>query len=148
MIVNGPSRARGLTRLAAALLAVALLGACDDGAPADAGRLDAQLVLGCPSWVDPTAMPGDPIDGDTYATFAAPLFDQYCTRCHASTLVGEDARSFAPEGLNWDDEAAVRANLDRIRVAIGVQNFMPPDAPNPTCEERRRLVRWIDAAAP
>ncbi len=35
-----------------------------------------------------------------------------------------------------------------IRAAVGVDNYMPLSAPTPTCDERRRLVRWIDLGAP
>ena len=35
-----------------------------------------------------------------------------------------------------------------IRYAVGVINFMPINPPDPTCEERARIVRWIDADAP
>ncbi len=42
----------------------------------------------------------------------------------------------------------MRQHLDVIRSAVGVGNFMPPTAPTPTCAERQRIVRWIDAAAP
>lgn len=108
---------------------------------------DPELVHGCPSLTEPQAAPGDPVDGDTYPGFAAPLLQQYCTRCHATTLSGA-ARSGAPVGLDWDDEATVRQHLAAIRRAIGVRNFMPPSEPRPSCDERRRLVRWIDADAP
>ena len=46
-----------------------------------------------------------------------------------------------------DDEASVRANLDRIRHQVGVVNAMPFTPPNPPCTERARIVRWIDADA-
>ncbi len=124
-------------------LFVLLLSACGD----DAGQADGGLINGCPSLTAPQATPGEPIDGDTFATFAGPLLQQYCTRCHSSTLTGA-ARNGAPVGFNWNDEASVRTHLIEMRNAIGVANFMPPSAPRPSCAERQRLVRWIDAAAP
>lgn len=133
----------GWTWAAVAFTAAAFAHAgCGDDAPmhaSDGGH--------CPSVTAPQAMPGDPIDGDTYGTFARSFFGSYCVRCHATTRTGA-ARNHAPEGLNWDDEATVRANLARIRRAVGELNFMPPSPPTPTCAERQRLVRWIDAAAP
>jgi len=108
---------------------------------------DGELVNGCPTHRAPLAEPGDPIDGDTYATFAQPLFTTYCVRCHSTTRTGAD-RNGAPVGYNWDDEAAVRAHRSEMRNAIGVSNFMPLTPPNPTCDERARLVRWIDADNP
>jgi uncharacterized membrane protein len=131
-------------RMSAWLLALVLLAACGDDGD---GAIDAQHINGCPTLTAPQANPGDPIDGDTLATFAQPLFDQFCTRCHASTLTGDD-RSGAPVGFDWDVEASIRAELPRIRNAVGVFNFMPFNAPLLSCEQRQRLVRWIDAGAP
>jgi uncharacterized membrane protein len=132
-----------------ALLATLLVAGCGDdgGNPVDAGGGDAALINGCPSLTAPQANPGDPIDGDTFATFAGPLLQMYCTRCHSTTRTGAD-RNGAPIGYNWDDEASVRMHLPEMRNAVGVFNFMPPNDPRPTCAERQRLVRWIDASAP
>jgi hypothetical protein len=105
------------------------------------------LVNGCPSWNAPQTTPDGGAGGDTWTSFAQPFFGSYCTRCHSSTLTGA-ARNGAPDGYNWDDEASVRAHLDMIRTAVGVGNFMPPSDPRPACDARRRVVRWIDAAAP
>jgi mono/diheme cytochrome c family protein len=136
------------------ILAAALAGGCgqETATTSDAdfgvtgGDMTA-LVNGCPSWVAPLTTPDGGAGGDTWATFAQRFFATNCTRCHSSTLVG-DARNGAPDGYNWDDEAAVRAHLDFIRTAVGVGNFMPPNDPRPSCDDRRRIVRWIDAAAP
>jgi hypothetical protein len=103
------------------------------------------VVNGCPSWVDPIASPGDPIDGDTWQTYAQGWFASWCTRCHSTTAVD---RQGAPSGYDWDVEYAVRAHLSMIRNAVGVMNFMPLTAPLPSCDDRRRLARWIDAGAP
>ena len=134
--------------LAPIFLAAAACG--DDGGSSAidaAGEVDARIVNGCPAHDEPLAEPGDPIDGDTYASFAMPFFEEWCVRCHASTLSGPD-RNGAPTGYDWDVEASVREHLDAIRRAVGVQNFMPLNEPFPTCDERARLVRWIDADAP
>ena len=113
----------------AMLLILGLAAGCgDDGGSDDAGTDGTVIINGCPSLTAPQANPGDPIDGDTYATFAAPLFADFCTRCHASTLTGDD-RNGAPVGYDWDEEASVRLQLPRIRSAVGVQNFMPFNAP-------------------
>jgi hypothetical protein len=112
----------------------------------DMGAADMTVTVnGCPSWMDPVAKPGDNIGGDTYTTYAKGFFAMWCTRCHSTTATD---RMGAPKEYNWDDETAVRAHLAEIRTAVGVQNFMPFTPPNPSCDERKRLVRWIDAAAP
>jgi uncharacterized membrane protein len=95
----------------------------------------------------PVAKPGDPIGGDTWANYARGFFSAYCNRCHSSQLTGL-GRNGAPHGFDWDSEAVVRAQLDFIRGDVGESNYMPPDDPKPSCAERRRLVRWIDAGAP
>jgi hypothetical protein len=127
--------------------ALALLGGCGDEAE-DGGIFEGPERFGCPTYPRPTAQPGDAIGGDDYVSFARPLFETYCTRCHSSGLTTSAERSLAPAGLDWDVEATVRANLARIRRAIGEENFMPPSDPTPSCAERLRLVRWIDAGAP
>lgn len=119
----------------------------DDSTPLDAGTEDAQ-PFGCPSHPSPLAMPGDDLGGDTWTTFASGFFETWCTRCHSSELVGAVARNGAPEGFDWNDEASVREHLDAIRRVVGVTNEMPPRGARPECDDRERLVRWIDAAAP
>jgi len=133
--------------LRGALLLV-LLAACggDDNA-ADAGPPDAETIKGCEVLREPQAEPGDPIDGDTWATFAMDFFADNCTRCHSTTRVGPD-RNGAPDDYNWDDELTVRDHLPEIRNVVGVTMFMPFLPPDPECSERQQLVRWIDADAP
>lgn len=137
------------SRLWTVLLIVGLgacLGACgDDGPPLEP---DARIVKGCPVLEEPQAAPGDPIDGDTWDTFAMGFFADNCTRCHSSTLVGSVDRQGAPDDYNWDVEATVRLHLPEIRNVVGVTMFMPFLPPDPTCDERQQLVRWIDADAP
>lgn len=123
-------------------------GAPDTGVPVDAG-LDAELVLGCQSFFDPVAAPGDDIGGDTYATWAGPsFFERHCTHCHASFRTTFVDRMGAPTAFDFDTEAAARVNLATVRFVVGVSNEMPPTLVRPTCEERLRLLRWIDVGAP
>lgn len=115
----------------------------DDAIPTDAGVSDA-----CAALTEPLSQPGDPIDGDNYSNLAQPFFETYCIGCHASTRVTPGDRQGAPPGRDWDQESIVRMHLPEIRSAVGETNFMPFRAPFPTCDERARLVRWIDADAP
>ncbi|MCC6876739.1 MAG: hypothetical protein IT378_20720 [Sandaracinaceae bacterium] len=159
-----------------ALLWIVLLAlGCESGV--DPARPDTNVEMrnGCPVLRGPVAMPGDPIEGDTWATFAEPFFEQWCTRCHSQALDTPELRRGAPRGYDWDVEASVRAHLPEIRQQVGVLVSMPyepqcdmdTDCPpttacvpsatgrgtcrtarRMTCAERLRLVRWIDAAAP
>lgn len=116
------------------------------------------VVLGCPSYACPGQAVGD--DGaaaDTYDTFAAPFFEGFCTRCHSternvdnncSVSAPDACRNGAPTGYDWDDPASIRAHLAVIREMVGERNEMPVSAPFPSCDERRRLVDWIDQGAP
>ena len=152
---RGPLYTAAMTLRRASWIAFALLGtSCGGGGgtttpstPPTAPQ-NATIVNGCPSLVDPIAARGDAIGGDTYQTFARPFFSMWCVRCHSVTLTTPAARSGAPEDFNWDVEASVRANIGRIRTQVGVLNSMPLTPPLPNCDERRRLIRWIDAGAP
>ena len=107
----------------------------------------AGLVNGCPPLGTPLTTPDGGAGGDTWASYAQGFFATYCTRCHSSTLTGA-ARNGAPDGDDWDVEATVRTLAAQIRDVVGVENFMPPSDPTPSCDERRRIVRWIDAGTP
>lgn len=132
--------------------ALAALAACTSSAtPTDAGSDLADAAALCPALSQPVAMPGDPIGGDTFQSFAKPFFATWCTRCHSQSLAPTDAgdpRNGAPVGLDWDVEASVRLHLADIRHDVGVSHYMPFNDPKPTCAERFELIRWIDAGAP
>jgi hypothetical protein len=138
---------RGSALLSLFALATALSACGDEPGLPDATPPDPNFVNGCPKLEEPVAAPGDPIDGDTWTTFAGPFLATWCTRCHSTTLTVE-SRTGAPPGYDWDVEATAREHLTEIRNAVGVQNYMPFNDPKPTCDERERLVRWIDADAP
>jgi hypothetical protein len=144
------------------LIATALSCGDDDvglAGPSDTGvmRDTPEILNGCPALRAPII---EDLEGDTWSSWASPMFfDRYCIRCHGTTVMDE-MRNGAPPGYNWDDETMVlmgmcgttRTCLEAIRHAAGVANYMPfnpqPGDPVPTCEERRRLVRWIDGGAP
>lgn len=121
--------------------------ASDAAGAGDVGE-DVEIRNGCPSLRAPVDGPDASAMGDTWNDFARGFFVAWCVRCHSSTLTTPEERGGAPPGFNWDDEAAVRMRLSLIRAAVGVDNWMPLTPPNPDCDERRRLVRWIDIGAP
>lgn len=88
----------------------------------------------------------------TAQNFGQGFFQNYCTRCHSSTLSGAQ-RNGAPPGLDWDRLDVVRANAGEINEEAGVtgdsvNTSMPPGAPRPTTEERRQLAEWLSCGAP
>jgi uncharacterized membrane protein len=120
-------------------------------------------VVGCgPSRGADAAVPPDaystgsvcpPASTLTYESFAAPFFATYCVRCHATSNVTVESRSGAPDDVNFDDAALVRALVRRIdrMAAIGPlreNRLMPPEGTAPSDEDRRRLGEWIACGAP
>jgi len=88
----------------------------------------------------------------TYANFGAPFMEQYCTRCHSSTLSG-DARMGAPEFHDFDTQTGILNVAEHIDEAAGsgpaaTNEGMPPTGPFPTLEERQQLAEWIACGAP
>lgn len=144
----------------AIFLAAALLAAgCGDDTTSGGGGNDMAVAAdmtggdmtllnhGCPPLTNPVTTPDGGAGGDTWSNYAQGFFQMWCTRCHSSTLSGA-ARNGAPDGYNWDEQATVNGHLAEIRDAVGVSNFMPFTPPDPSCDDRRRIVRWIDADAP
>jgi uncharacterized membrane protein len=87
--------------------------------------------------------PGDPCATSylTYENFGEPFVANWCRSCHSSQVpVG--MRQTAPDDVNFDDLADVRAFADRISFRAGVQKTMPP-AGGPSDEERALLVEWV-----
>lgn len=89
----------------------------------------------------------------TYDTFASSFMHRYCTRCHAASLPSS-ARQGAPSDHNFDTLAGLRmteaAHIDE-QAAAGpdrVNTAMPPSAPVPTDEERRKLGEWLACGMP
>ncbi len=176
-----PLRSLPFAALSCGLAAVLGLGAfqatvtsCDDGsAPGlcngvvvDASVPGPDAGTSC-EFPCPVTSPSLGAGGDTYAGFAAPFFETYCSRCHESArdtncFITSDptCRNGAPSNHDWDQPSDIRRHLAHIRevMAVGpeVPLTMPPDLPvtpdaarpAPSCEERYRLVRWIDADAP
>ncbi len=113
----------------------------------------ALLLGGCGPDVGPTGATC-PTGGTqlTAQNFGMPFMEQYCTRCHGSTLSG-GARQGAPADVNVDTLAGVRAAADEIDEWTGagpnrVNTGMPVNGPMPTTEERRQLSEWLACGAP
>ncbi|MEM7152499.1 MAG: hypothetical protein AAF799_06620 [Myxococcota bacterium] len=83
----------------------------------------------------------------TYENFGDAFIRNWCRGCHSSELTG-DARSGAPEGIDFDDRDDVEALADRIEArASGDSPTMPP-AGGPSPEELDLLEQWLAAGVP
>jgi len=99
-----------------------------------------------------TGTPCPPTSTLTYATFGQPFMENYCTRCHSSTLSGDD-RMGATEYHDFDSRIGVLQVADHIDQAAGsgpeaTNDAMPPDGASPSLAEREMLAEWIACGAP
>jgi cytochrome c5 len=88
----------------------------------------------------------------TYDNFGKPFMESYCTRCHATALMG-DARQGAPTFHDFDTLFGIKVVYDHIdeTTAAGpaaVNKGMPPDGAKPSDEERRQLGEWLACGMP
>jgi uncharacterized membrane protein len=119
----------------ASVLVLALAGclvACGGNDPADPMRTGAT----CP-----------PASTLTYETFGAPFMESYCTRCHATDVVGAD-RHGAPTDHNFDTLDGILAEAEHVDAyaAAGpdaTNTIMPPAGDAPSDEERLQLGEWL-----
>lgn len=87
----------------------------------------------------------------SYQSFGADFFASYCLRCHNEQLVGDQNRTDAPTGINYNSLSDIRVFQNRIRLRAGVQGDMPPrllPVPRPSEAERQMLIEWIDCGLP
>lgn len=88
----------------------------------------------------------------TYENFGKPFMEQYCLRCHASSVTG-DARQGAPDDHNFETRELVKDMTDHIVGYAGAgptwaNEVMPPEDPQPSLDERRQLAQWLACGAP
>ena len=94
-----------------------------------------------------TESSADAVERVTYANFGDAFLRNWCRGCHGVQLTG-DARSDAPEGIDFETHDDARMWADRIRArAIGEHASMPP-AGGPSPEELALLEAWLDADVP
>ena len=85
-------------------------------------------------------------------SFARPIIDPNCPRCHAAAVRGAD-RQGAPSSHPFDSLGEIRADAEAIDelAAAGsdrVNTDMPRSFPAPTDAERRALGEWLACGAP
>ncbi len=88
----------------------------------------------------------------TYESFGKPFMDEYCIRCHASTLHGAD-RNGAPAFHDFDTLPGIKnvANhIDETTAAgpASVNLGMPNSGKIPSEAERKLLGEWIACGTP
>lgn len=88
----------------------------------------------------------------TYASFGKSFMDEYCTRCHASTLHGA-ARHGAPAFHDFDTLAGIKNVADHIDETtaagpVSVNEGMPDSGKLPSEAERTLLGEWIACGTP
>jgi hypothetical protein len=134
--------------MGSALLIVAV-GACasDDDHDHEHGDHDHDEMVGPPSGAE---CPSDRT-GLTYEAFGKNFMEQYCTRCHSTTLTTPAARMGATPDHDFDVLAGIRGvreHIDQMAAAgpTSTNTRMPPasdSGPKPTLEERTKLGQWL-----
>ncbi|PTL83834.1 hypothetical protein [Vitiosangium sp. GDMCC 1.1324] len=113
----------------------------------------AVLVLaGCGESTGPTGATCPSGSTLTAQNFGNAFMNQYCNRCHSSTLSGA-ARQDAPPGVDFDTLEGVRREAKDIDAWSGsgpdrTNTEMPPNGSMPTTEERKKLSEWLACGAP
>lgn len=79
----------------------------------------------------------------SYRDEIRPLLETYCSRCH-----GPELRTAGIVFSDFPDHASVVRSRSVWTRALRVlrESEMPPADPQPSVEERQRLIRWIDDA--
>ena len=71
----------------------------------------------------------------------------WCTGCHSSHLA-EDARWGAPEGVDFDTRAGIRAHAERALARATADPPTMPPVGGGDAEARERLGEWLACGAP
>ncbi len=83
----------------------------------------------------------------TYGNFGDAFLRDWCRGCHSPHLTGE-ARSGAPDGVDFATAEDVEAWADRIAARAANESPTMPPAGGPTTDELDLLAQWLDAGAP
>lgn len=101
----------------------------------------------------PTGATCPPTSTLSYANFGQAFMENYCTRCHSSTLTGA-ARNGATVDHDFDSKIGVLRVYDHIDEAAGAgpdatNDQMPPDdGAKPSLAERQMLAEWLACGVP
>ncbi len=89
---------------------------------------------------DPKPGTCDSAERVTWDGFGDGFFATYCRSCHSAALTD---RYGAPEGVDFDTEAEVRAQEDRVRARLLDAEDMPPGG-GVVPDDLELITRWLD----
>src|SRR5688500_16611762 len=101
--------------------------------------LASMVAVSLASAVEPIPDPGAQLD---FAKDIGPLFAKYCLECHTGQ---ESDGKLAIDSLDPKGGVKARKSWQKVRDNLH-SNLMPPgDAEQPTPDERKRIIAWLDA---
>jgi mono/diheme cytochrome c family protein len=90
----------------------------------------------------PKGTPASAAPALDYAQAVAPLLQQYCVDCHGERRRGGvDLRSYTNEPA----ALAARSVFERVLAVVRAQEMPPPNRPQPSGDERARMVDWLQS---
>ena len=92
----------------------------------------------------PFPIQADSTAGSNFQKDIRPLLETYCTKCHSPSRKkgGVDLSRFLDSGAVHTDPKTWETTLAQVRD----RNMPPENKPQPSAEERDRLVTWIEGA--
>ncbi len=121
------------------LLGLLLLGACKGEPEEKDAPVDTDTGLTTSSSICPTDL--------LWEREVKGFFDNWCTPCHSSAVVGDDRRG-APAGMDFDTLANVKAVSNRVlATATGDTITMPPAGGTPL-DDRAMIAEWVQCGMP
>jgi hypothetical protein len=99
----------------------------------------ATLLCATTQAIEPIADPGLQLD---YAKDVRPLLEKYCYDCH--TGIEPDGKMVL-DTLDPQGGVKLRKSWQKVRDNVAGTMMPPEDFPQPTPEERKRIVSWLDS---
>lgn len=91
-----------------------------------------------------TAVAGAPGGGDDFGKEIRPLLDEYCAKCHGAGKA-KGGVSFVPFTNGVSIYHDIRL-WETVAQKVRAREMPPEDKPQPSAEQRERLVQWIGTA--
>jgi hypothetical protein len=96
-------------------------------------------------------------EGDTWETFAAAFFEDYCVSCHNQDNTGTASRDYLIADNVEAEAETIACGVAKSTEVWGARGcsgtpvarqFPAGSGPEPSDDERDRLLAWIDAGMP